>query len=251
MLPSKFKREKLDNFTVKPYQKISNTFIENAINHSNANAIKVIFYLASLLEKNDINLNIDLTTLIIDTKQMLKYTDITSSEVRRTLKAMQQTSISFINDDLHEELMINLLPYINFNWGKNTVEIKLFNKISSLIIDVKKNYTFIDTRTLMNLKNKHSLRLLPILNMLNQYSSNVGKRKIYNLEDINYIFGTNYKRLQDIQRKILEPVKEELDLNTKLTFAYQMNFDNFGKGRPRATTITIDLIDNSNSLFAQ
>ena len=253
MLPSQFKREKkqrLENVKTKPHQKISNTFIENAISNSNINAVKVVFYLASLLEKENINLNSELTTLILDTKQMLKYTEVTAPEVRRTLKAMQETSISFINEELKEELMINLLPYINFNWGKNTVEIKLFTKISNLIIDVKKNYTFINTKTLMNLKNKHSIRLLPILNMISQYSDNVAKRKTYELEDINSVFGTNYKRLQEIQRKILEPVKQELDLNSKFTFLYQINFDNFGKGRPRATSITIDLIDNSRSLFA-
>ncbi len=163
---------------------------------------------------------------------------------------MQETSISFINEELEEELFINLLPYINIKWGKNEVEIKLFSKIAKLIIDVKRNYTFINTKTLMNLKNKHSLRLLPILNMINQYSDNVAKRKTYELEDINAIFGTNYKRFQEIQRKILEPVKEELDMNSKLTFLYETNFDNFGKGRPKATTITIDVIDNSGSLFA-
>jgi len=254
MLPTQFKRERkerLEKAKVKPHQKISNTFIENAITHSNANAIKVVFYLASLLEKTNINTEDELNTLEIDTKQMLQYTEITAPEIRRTLKAMQETSISFINEELKEELMINLLPYINFKWGKHTVEIKLFSKIAKLIVDVKRNYTFLNTKTLMSLKNKHSLRLLPILNMISQFSDNVAKRKTYELEDINAIFGTNYKRLQEIQRKILEPVKEELDLNSKLTFLYEMNYDNFGKGRPKATTITIDVIDNSKSLFAQ
>ena len=70
MLPSQFKREKkarLEKARTKPHQKISNTFIENAISQSNANAIKVIFYLASLLEKENIDLEKDLNTLIIDT----------------------------------------------------------------------------------------------------------------------------------------------------------------------------------------
>lgn len=254
MLPTQFKRERkerLEKAKVKPHKKISNTFIENAISHSNANAIKVVFYLASLLEDKNIDLEEELNTLEIDTRQMLQYTEITAPEIRKTLKQMQETSISFINEELEEELMINLVPYINFKWGKHTVEIKLFSKIAKLIIDVKKNYTFLNTKTLMSLKNKHSLRLLPILNMINQFSENVAKRKTYELEDINAIFGTNYKKLQDVDRFLLAKVKEELDLNSKLTFLYEINFDNFGKGRPKATSITIDVIDNSNSLFAQ
>jgi plasmid replication initiation protein len=203
------------------------------------------------LEKENITHTTDLTNLTIDMKQMLKYIEVSAPEIRRTLKQMQQTSISFINEELKEELMINLLPYINFKWGKNEVEIKIFTKIAKLIVDVKNNYTFINTKTLMNLKNKHSLRLLPMLNTINQYSDNVAKRKKLDLEAINDLFGTNYKRLIECERKIFAPVKEELDMNSKLTFLYETNFDNFGKGRPKATSITIDVIDNSKSLFAQ
>jgi hypothetical protein len=103
----------------------------------------------------------------------------------------------------------------------------------------------------MNLKSKHSLRLLPVLNRINQYSDKVAKRKKCDLDYLNSLFGTRYKNLYDIQRKILEPVKDELDMNSKLTFLYEINFENFYVGRPKATSITIDVIDNSNSLFAR
>lgn len=33
-------------------------------------------------------------------------------------------------------------------------------------------------------------------------------------------------------------------------FIYEIKFDNFDVGRPKATSITIDVIDNSGSLFA-
>ena len=102
----------------------------------------------------------------------------------------------------------------------------------------------------MNLKSKHTLRLLPVLNKISQYDDNVAKRKKYELEDLNDLFGTKYRNLYDIQRKILAPVKEELDMNSKLTFIYEIKFDNFDVGRPKATSITIDVIDNSGSLFA-
>jgi plasmid replication initiation protein len=183
-------------------------------------------------------------------KQMLKYTELTAPEIRRTLKQMQETSISFINEEEQYEEFINLLPYIKFHWGKNIIDIKLFSKIAKLIVEVKNKYTFINTKTLMSLKNKHSLRLLLVLNKINQYSENIAKRKQFYLDDLNELFGTNYKRLQEIERKILEPVKIELNLNSKLTFLYEINFDNLGRGRPKATSITIDVIDNSFSLFA-
>lgn len=243
MTPREFKKmklKKLQEQKFKPHQKISNTFIQSAIHKSSTGALKTIFYLASILEKN-IDLNNDLNTLEIDLRQMLKYTGLTAKEIRNNFITMQETSISFINEVEKEELMINLLPYIDFKWGKNLVELKIFSKIAILIIDVKKSYTFVDTSILMKLKNKHSLRLLPLLNLISNDDENKLKSENYELDDLNDLFGTSYKRLQDIDRFILAKVKEELDQVSKLSFKYEINFDNFGKGRPKSTNITIEV----------
>ena len=188
--------------------------------------------------------------ITIDTKQMLKYTEMNLPEIKRNIKAMQETSITFVDEEQDIIEGMSLLPRYKIIAGKHRIELDIYSKIGKMIIDVKRNYTFINTKTLMNLKSKHALRLLPLLNKINQYDENIGKRKKCDLEYLNSLFGTKYKNLYDIQRKILEPVKEELDMNSKLTFKYEINFDNFDKGRPKATTITIDVIDNSGSLFA-
>lgn len=83
------------------------------------------------------------------------------------------------------------------------------------------------------------------------YDKDIPKRKKFELEDFNDFFGTSYKKLSDVQRFILEPVKEELDLNSKITFLYEVNFIQLDKGRPKSHNITIDVVDNSKSLFAQ
>lgn len=257
MMPSEFKKlqaKKLAEQKVKPHQKISNTFIENVINKNNANAIKTVYYLASILEKEtDLQdtPEVKLKTVTIDTRQMLKYTEMSLPEIKRNIKAMQETSITFIDEKENIEEGMSLLPRYKIIPGKHKIEIDIFYRIAKMIIDVKKNYTFINTKTLMNLKSKHSLRLLPLINKINQYDDNVGKRKKCDLDYLNNLFGTKYRNLYDIQRKILAPVKEELDMNSKLTFLYEINFDNFDVGRPKATSITIDVIDNSKSLFAQ
>lgn len=255
MTPREFKRqqlEKLQNQKIKPHRKISNTFIENVVNNNNASAIKTVYYLATVLENMSLDTYEDnqLVNILLDTKQMLTYTEMTLPEIKRNIKAMQETSISFIdeNEDIIEGM--SLLPRYKIIPAKHRIEIDLFSKIAKMVIDVKRNYTFINTKTLMNLKSKHSIRLLPVLNRISQYSDNVAKRKKYYLEDLNDLFGTKYKRLVDIDRKILEPVKNELDMVSKLTFIYEINFESLEVGRPKATTITIDVIDNSGSLFA-
>lgn len=255
MLPSEFKKlqkQKLEAQKSRVHKKISNTFIESAIQNNNASAIKTIYYLASTIETIQNLKELEPTKLIsikFDTREMLKYTNMSLPEIKRNLKAMQQTSITFINEEEKIEEGINLLPYYKFIYGKHTVEIKLFVKIAQLIIDVKRNYSMINTKVLMGFKSKHTLKMLPLLYRIANFSEDVAKRKTYDLEALNELFGTNYKRFIDIERKILKSVKEELDAHSKLSFIYETNYDYFDAGRPKSVSITIDIVENAPRLF--
>jgi len=258
MIPSpenlaKLKKEKLEaSKKAKVHRKISNTFIESAIQKNTASALKTIYYLASTIEaiKDLDTMDSDkLLTIRMDTRDMLKYTGMSLPEIKRNVKAMQQTSITFIDEENNTETGISLLPYYQFVYGKHTIEVKIFVKIARQIIDVKRNYSMIDTKSLMKFKSKHTLRLLPVLYRISQYSENVAKRKTFELHELNALFGTNYKRLTDIDKFVLKKVKEELDAHSKLSFVYETNFDYFDAGRPKAVSITIDVIDNAPRLF--
>lgn len=246
MTPSQFRKQqkqKLAEQKIKPIQKISNSFIDGAMLNTNLEALKIIYYLATILDKFDHSKELD--TITIDLKQMLKYTEITAKDIRNNLRKMQETSISFINEKEQIEEYISLVPRIEFKWGKNIVEVDMYSKIAKLVVDAVGQYSFIETRQLMRLRNKYSLKLLPILHKISQYDAHIPKRVTYDLEDLNELFGTKYRRLAEIERKILLPTKEELDAESKLSFIYEVNFGNFGVGRPKATNITIDLIQNT------
>jgi len=247
MTPRQFKKlqeEKLKEQKIKPIQKVSNTFIDSTLHKSNLPALKTIYYLATILDKFDHTQELD--TLTIDLREMLKYTELTAKDIRNNLRSMQETSISFVDEKQQIETFITLIPFIEFQWGKNRIIVKLFSKIARLIIDAVGQYSFIDTKQLMRLQNKHSLRLLPVLFKLSQYSPNVAKRVSYELEDLNDLFGTKYKRLVEIDRKILAPVQEELDAESKFSFVYEIDYVNLGQGRPKANKITIDLVEQKN-----
>ena len=252
MTPRLFKKLELERLkkqkaTVHP--KVSNTFIDNALHKSNASAIKTIYYLASVIEDMSQLKTLDdkeLLSLRIDAKRMLKYTEMTMPEIKRNIKAMQETSITFIDEKKKTVEGMNLLPYYEIYDGKLIIEIKLFTRIANMIVDVKKNYTRINTKSLMLLKNKHSLRILPLLGVISNYDGDVAKRKHLDLEELNDLFGTKYKTLYDVERKILLPTKEELDSTSSLSFIYELNYINLGKGRPKAKDITIDLIEKAS-----
>jgi len=248
MTVSEWKRKQKEKLALqksKPLQKISNNFISNTIASSNTNAIKTIYYLATIIEKFeqlDNQADKKLLDITIDTREMLKYTEMTLPEIRRNIKAMQETSITFIDEKENIEEGINLLPLYKFVYGKHQIKISIFVQIAGMIVDVKNNYTFINTKELMQLKNKHSIRLLPLLNTIAGYNNNVGKRKHMTLEDMNEFFGTKYKTWTKLETKILKPVKEELDEKSKISFIYESNFESLGKGRPRFKSVTIDII---------
>ena len=91
---------------------------------------KILFYLASILDNFDLTKEID--TLKIDLAKMFKYTNITIQETKNNLKAMQETSITFINENEEWEEHIVLIPKIEFFYGKKLVEIVMFSKIAKL-----------------------------------------------------------------------------------------------------------------------
>jgi len=249
---AKMKKAKLAASKTKVHQKISNTFIESALQNNNISALKTIYYLASAIETvKDLNLmdNDKLITIKFDTRDMLKYTEMQLPSIKKNMEAMQKTSITFYDEE--QELLRgrNLLPAYDFYYGKHTMEVKIFVEIAKMIIDVKRNYSMINTKSLMKFKSKHTLKMLPLLVRIANFSENVAKRKTYNLSELNALFGTNYKKFYEIERKILKLIKEELDAHSKLSFIYETNYDYFDAGRPKAISITIDVVENAPRLF--
>jgi len=60
----------------------------------------------------------------------------------------------------------------------------------------------------------------------------------------NGSYAINYKTYsRDLQKAL------ELDAHSKLSFIYETNFDYFDAGRPKAVSITIDVIENAPRLF--
>ncbi len=252
MMPSEYKKLKREqNKNQKVHSKVSNTFIENAINNNNLSALKTLYYLSTVLSSSDISSmhNNKIIGIKIDKKEMLKFTELSVDTIVKTTKQMQETSITFVDFDIDGDQIIegmSLLPRYRFVPNKNIVELDLYVRIAKMIVDVQKNYTNINVKDLMLIKNKHSLRLLALLCRMSQYDENVPKRKRFTLENLNEFFGTNYKTWSLIELKIIKPIKEELDKNSKFSFVYEANYENLGRGRPAFRDLVIDLIKQKN-----
>lgn len=231
-------KKEAEKHTIK---KVSNTFIESAIHRSSHQALKVVFFLSSVLENMD--LSEEYLTVILNYEDALKFTGISDKEFTRTLRAMQEVSITFINEEEEWEEYVNLMPSIKRLYGKKQVQIKMFSKVARLVIDVPKQIggTMLNVKEICKLKSKHSTRLLPILHMINGFEYPAQKKKAYELHELNAIFGTNHRSLYDLEKKILKDVQHELNTTSKMGFTYEVNMGYHGiaKGRPKALSITI------------
>ena len=228
--------------------KISNSLIEAFVKQNNLVAIKTLFYIS----RSNVALpSVPLATISLDTTHLCDYCGIDIKTLKRNIKQMTETSISIIDDK--SESYITVIPKARFVKGTNKLEVDVYKEILELVWQVERRFTVVNVKALMNLNSKHSVRMIQLLEMINGFSDLAAKRKIYSLSELNLMFGTSYSKFSEFERKILSPVKAELDINSKLSFVYQITFiDNpKGRGRPIADKVQIDLVRNTpqGSLF--
>ena len=221
--------------------KIKNDLVESFVKQNNLTALKILFYIAYDCEKIPSG---DIIKIKMNTKDICEYCKVDIKTITRNLEQMQKTSISWTDEK--SKSFVSVLPKCYIEFGGN-IEITMFKEVIQMIVDVKSKYTSVNAEQLMRLKSKHSARMILLLEMMNGFDEHVPKLKKYDLADLNLLFGTNYKRLGEFDRKILKPVKEDLDTNSKLSFVYDINYDKEAHtvGRAKAVGVTIHLIDNN------
>ncbi len=227
---------------------IRNELLEALFTHNNSTALKILFYIA----KQNIDLNDRVLTLTIDSKNLMKITNTTIRTLKTNIKALQKVTVTFIStkDNHKVEEFIQLIPQSEFIDGVNKIKIDMYKKVYDLIVNVEKNFSLVDLDTLLSLNNKNTIRTLMILERINNFSKVVSKRKTYDLDELNGLYGTNYKRMNDFVKNIIIPSQEDLQSSSsQLNFLHQVNYLNKGKGRPKAVSVTIDLVKNQPSLF--
>jgi len=223
--------------------KIKNDLVESFVKQNNLTALKILFYIAYDCEKIPSG---DIIKIKMNTKSICKYCKVDVKTITRNLEQMQKTSISW--SDEKSKSFVSVLPKCHIEYGGN-IEITMFKEVIQMIVDVRSklgNFSLINVEQLMLLKSKHSVRMMLLLEMINGFDEHIPKLKRYELDELNLLFGTNYKRLGHFEQKILKKAKEDLDKNSKLSFVYDVNCDKeaYTVGRSKAVAVTIHLIDN-------
>lgn len=222
--------------------KVSNSFLESLIQNNNATTLKTIFYIS----KSDlVTTGEDLMTFRIDIKDMCEYCNLDAKTLRRNLKKMVETSVNIKHAD--GEAYISLIPFVDIKHN-GSLEVKMFKEVLNELIAVKNKFTIIDVSNIMKLSSKHSLKMIQLVERINNYSDNVAKRKTMTLKELNAFFGVKYSRVGQIVSNVLEPAKREIDQYSKLSFIYEVEYDKTDitvRGRAKAVGVVIDVVRNT------
>lgn len=230
------------------YVRISNSLLECFVVKKNIIAIKIVLFL-SMKAKGFVLSSSDLTSLEFSLNDLISTIKSDRKTVLKNLSKIQETCISFITPMSESgafacEESITVIPYLKVTTGKDLIQIKVFNKILDLIKDVENRFTIINASNLVQLKNVNTIKMLGLIKIIDGYSKGYARKKTYTLEELNLLFGTNYTRFKDFERKILIPVQEEINQESKLTFFYDFNFEQVGLGRPKIKELVIYLKNN-------
>ena len=229
---------------------ISNPFLEAFTRNNDLVSFKVLLYIAKAkIDKTiDIKKLEDKQTYKVQLKlvHVSKYLNLDIRTIRNAISKLNATSINYrrIVNGKDKETFINLLPAGEINYTDDTLDVWVFGELLKQIYATTK-YSYVQTKNFIELTSKHSIRMLLLLERINNFSENVAKRKRYELDELNNIFGTKAKNYSDFEKRVLKPAKKDLDKYSNISFEYLKNKDKIKtRGRARIVGITIDLIKN-------
>ncbi len=231
--------------------KLAVNLIHAFIKNNNIVGLKIAILLSGA--KNKIEYDKD-NGVIFSVDELCETIKTDKRTLSRSKKKITETYYEYV---LQDGTVGGTRPIHTMEYTPNNkyIRLEISSRAKQLFTELGKGgyqFTKAISDNLMDLKHKHSLRMQLFLEMVNNYSDKVGKRKRMTLEDANGYFGVNYENFYELERKILKPVKEEITLSNRLTFDYHFEEErNKGTGRPKYEYVVIDVIDNSQSLFAQ
>lgn len=101
------------------------------------------------------------------------------------------------------------------------IEIELDKDLRPYLLELKKNFTSYSLFYILGMKSKYSIRVYEILKLY-QY----GNKITYDVENLKYMLSaSNYKKLSDFKRFVLEPAVNEINNYTDISVEYSVSKD--------------------------
>lgn len=234
--------EKTDDYPIEEVKNdkafISNDIINALFENSTITAFKIMFYLSrvnSTVERGD------QLKITLNLKDLLEYTRLRKETLDDNIAKLQKTLVTFYNKDNKQYFArVQLIGRAEYSDDNKGLIVWLDKDIYSRLKETQKAHTEFNAPDIMRLsKYKHSIRILMLLTYINGFTTE--RQKSYNLNQLNYMFDTEYSNYSEFCRKVLDKARDELSNNGLMTFDYTRAIDKeyFGKGRKPIKHITI------------
>ena len=142
MSPNPFKKDQIQPKVKKPVIAVSNKLLESVIKNNNEIALKLLLYIGQGIQKREAELKAQnlplpapskITTLSLDLDNIQKVCGINSERLRKSIKRLQKTILSFENKEEQWVTDVQIIGKARYLWGKN-FEVDMYPEILNLFV---------------------------------------------------------------------------------------------------------------------
>lgn len=137
--------------------------------------------------------------------------------VKRSAKAMTGKVIDYTDAD-GTYCVISPIISVKIPRYSPTMQVEVHRDMWNAILDYRKGWRKFDINTALSLKSVYSIKLYELISLHFDY-------KTYKVDDLKDFFGVKdkYKETKDFIRRVLDPVKKELDESSPWSFDYDIH----------------------------
>ena len=185
-------------------------------------------------EGEDEDDNLTYTLRINDMKKMYQTADQSNKykQLRAAVKNLEREGFTFINADGHEIYYpwFSKIVYVSSgNSEMSHIEVDIHKDVKKLIIEAT-NGAFYNAEKSCNIRGRYCRKLY--YQLLNRQNFRDG-RAIITVDELRWMLGIpDSYNTGMVQKRVLEPAKEEIDKNGEISFTYKSIYEPVKRGRP-------------------
>ena len=212
--------------------------IEYYIKKKDLQTLKVIYFIGLLDDYIDIIKDNYIYVCILKIDEISKYCNLPRKEIIEIIKKMCEKSIKIEDSEYGIVKYIPTISYMSINIIKSEIKIHIYYSIYTKFRELTQKYSFSILRLMFQTKYKYTLKFIFFL-------QTIDFRTILSLDEMNMLLDTKYKRVSSII-KILEEIKEELDLYSTNSFLFQVNYLEESKPKKSKKAVSITIVIKKN-----